>query len=148
MTAVIPFNYMTTTNAAGSFTLTTDGGVQGTQYDDPETTWSLRSGLVSQSETIPMWGGVGIYEQIPTPGAANPSADLGSIIGRATTLTQTSSTGLIGFSMFNQVYNAPISTNSTVPLASSGMTFNYQRLGSGARVWLACDPSLASYEGD
>ena len=147
MVATIPFNYTQTTNAAGSFTTTTSGGVQGTQYDDPETRWSLRSGIVAQSETIPMWGGVGIYEQIPNLAAGNPEQSLGSVIGRATTLTATNAKGLSGFSLFNQVYNAPTSTNSTVPLAASGMTFNYQRLGTGARIWVACDPSLTSLEG-
>lgn len=147
MVATIPFSYMTTTNAAGSFTTSTDGVVQGTQFDDPETRWSLRSGIVAQTETIPMWGGVGIYEQIPSGASGQPDPSLGSIIGRATTLTQTSSTGLIGFSLFNQVYNAPISSVSPVPMAGSGMTFNYQRLGSGARIAVACDPSLTSREG-
>lgn len=147
MTATIPTNYMPTTNAAGSFTVSTQGGVQGTAMDDPETRWSIRQGIVSQSETLPMWGGIGIYEQVPTPGATNPLTEVGSVIGRATTLTQTSSTGLVGFSIFNQVYSAPITPQSTVPQAGSGMSFNFQRLGSGSRIWVACDPSLVSLDG-
>ena len=147
MVAQIPGSYMPTVNAYGAFTISTNGGVQGTQYDDPETRWSLRSGLVSQSETIPMWGGVGIYCQIPSLVTGQPSESLGALIGRATTLDKTSSTGLVGFSLFNQVYNAPITPQSGVPMAGSGMTFNYQRLGSGARIWVACDPSLASLDG-
>jgi hypothetical protein len=138
---------MPTTNALGAFTISTDGGVQGTQMDDPETRWSLRSGIVAQTETIPMWGGVLIYEQIPTPGISNPRTELGPIIGRATTLTATNAKGASGFSLFNQVYNAPITPQSGVPAAPSGMTFNYQRLGSGARIWVACDPTLADLEG-
>lgn len=147
MTAVIPFSYMNTVGAIGAFTISTNGGVQGTQYDDPETRWSLRSGLVADSEVLPMWGGVGIYENIPSTASGQPLESLGCVIGRATTLVGTSAKGLSGFSLFNQVYNAPISTFSSVPMSASGMTFNYQRLGSGARIWVAADPSLISLEG-
>jgi hypothetical protein len=147
MTAIIPFSYINTTNAAGAFTSVTEGGVQGTFFDDPAARYALRSGVVSYSETLPMWGGVGIYEQIPTPSTTNPVDQLGPIIGRATTLTATTSTGLSGFAMFNQTHNAVVSTQSNVPMAASGMTFNYVRLGSGARIVVACDPSMVSLEG-
>ncbi|HEV2170470.1 MAG TPA: hypothetical protein VGR40_05960 [Candidatus Binatus sp.] len=147
MVANIPFNYVSTTNAAGAFTIDTSGGVQGTMYDDPAARWALRSGVVATGETLPMWGGVGVYELVPNLASGNPAEQLGSVIGRAGTLTQTSAGGLSGFALFNQAYNAPITPQSPVPMAGSGMTFNYVRLGSGARIFVAADPALVSLEG-
>lgn len=147
MVAVIPFNYMSTVNAAGSFTVQTDGFVQGTMMDDPAERQKLRGGILASTETLPMWGGVGIYELIPNLAAGNPDEHLGSVVGRATTVDQTNAAGLVGFSVFNQAHHMPVSTLSPVPLAGSGMSVHYVRLGSGVRIVVACDPSLASLEG-
>jgi hypothetical protein len=146
MPAVAPFNYMGTVNAAGAFTVENNGVVQGTFYDDPATRWAMRSGILADAETIPMWGGVGIYELIPSGASGTPMEQLGSIIGRATTIDQTSATGLVGFSVFNQAHHMVSTPQSPVPLAGSGMSVHYVRLGSGNRIALACDPSLASLE--
>ena len=148
MVANLPFSYIQTVNAAGAFTVNTEGGVQGTFMDDPAARYALRSGVVAYTEVTPMWGGVGIFEDIPgvtTP--PGPISQMGSVIGRATTLDRTMAGGLTGFSVFNQGYNAPVSTQWSVPMVASGMTFNFVRLGSGNRIWLACDPSLVSIEG-
>lgn len=147
MVAVTPFNYMPTINAAGSFTTQTDGVVQGTMMDDPAARWALRSGVVDVNETLVMWGGVGIYEHIPNLAAGNPDEHLGSIIGRATTVDQTNAKGLVGFCMFNQAHNMVVTPQSPVPLSGSGMTAHYVRLGTGARICVAADPSLAAIEG-
>ena len=143
MVANLPFNFMPTTNAAGAFTTQTDGVVQGTMYDDPAARWALRGGVVDTGETLPMWGGVGVYENIPG-GSADPNESLGLIVGRATTLTGTSAKGLSGFCLFNQAHNMALTPQSPVPMSGSGMTVNYIRLGSGARIAVACDPSLTS----
>jgi hypothetical protein len=143
----LPFDYITTSNAAGSFTIQTDGIVQGTLMDDPAARWALRSGVINSDEVLPMWGGVGIYEHVPNLAAGNPDNHLGNIIGRATTLTATNAKGLSGFSMFNQTHNAVIDAANPVPRAAPGMTFNYIRLGTGARICVAADPALASLEG-
>jgi hypothetical protein len=151
MVAVLPFNYINTNNAFGAFTVQTDGAVQGTFMDNPSTRFQLRGGVVAYTETLPMWGGVGIYEFIPTdpPSTTAPTSHLGAIIGRATTLAYSvpSTKVLSGFSLFNQSYNAAVSTQSAVPMSASGMTFNYARLGSGMQIVVACDPSLISLDG-
>lgn len=147
MVATIPFNYMPTVGAAGAFTIATDGVVQGTQYDDPETRWSLRSGILDTGETLPMWGGVLVYENVPNLASGNPDEHLGLVVGRATTLTATSSKGASGFSLFNQAHHMPITPQSPVPLAASGMSVHYQRLGTGARIAVRADPALVSLEG-
>lgn len=147
MVATIPFNYMPQVNAAGAFTTSTSGVVQGVQTDDPETRWSLRSGVLAQTETLPMWGGVLIYENVPNLAAGNPDSSLGSTVGRATTLTATSTGGASGFALFNQAHFMPLTAQSPVPMSASGMAVHYQRLGSGARIAVAADPDLVSLEG-
>ena len=150
MVATIPYNPLPTTTAAGTFTTATDGDVQGVMFDDPAVRFALRGGIVGQTETLAMYGGIGVAEAVPTPSTlASPQADnsMGPILTRATTLTTTSSGGLTGFTVFNQAHNLVNSPESPVPLAASGMTIHYVRLGSGARLALACDPSFVSFQG-
>lgn len=147
MVANIQNNPYLTTNTVGTFTASSTGEVQGTYYPDPAVRFALAGGILAYTETIAMWGGVGIFELVPTPGRANPQTDLGTIVGRATTLTQTSSGGLTGFSVFDQAHSMVSSTSSPVPMAPSGSMVNYFRLGSGARIAVKADPSLVSLEG-
>lgn len=149
MVASIPsFNPYVTVNASGSFNVTSGGLWQGMPLDDPSVRNYLAGGILAQTETVPMWGGVGISEAVP--GAASPgyATSLGGIITRATTLTATSTNGLTGFSVFSQNYSAVNSPQSPVPLVGSGGMVNFYRLGSGARIPVAMDPSLVSLEGE
>jgi hypothetical protein len=146
MPAVAPWNFAQS-NAAGSFTISNDGGVQGVMLDDPAVRFTLRSGYVLQTETLPMLGGVLIFEDIPTGltaplSASGPDTPLQSGCGRATSLATASA-----ISILNQAYNGPTTPWSPVPEYGSGMTFNYVRLGSGARVQVAVDPSILSLAG-
>ena len=75
MVATIPYNpYVQIGGNAGLFNTTANGVRQGTAYADPSTRYRLRAGILAQTETIPMWGGVGIYANIPGggPPAATP----------------------------------------------------------------------------
>lgn len=151
MPANISWNPIQTSNAAGTFVVKSDGLVQGTFYDDPAERQKLRGGIVAQTETIGMWGGVGIYELVPTPStltSPQPDISLGPIIGRATTLTQTSAGGLTGFTMYNQAINMIIAPGmNNAPTSGTGMTVHYVRLGSGVRIAVAADPALIGLEG-
>jgi len=150
MTATPPGAYVQQSNALGSFTIYNDGGVQGVQLDDPATRFALRSGVVSTAETVPLYGGIGIYEFIPSGlsivSPLSPDGALQSTIGRATSITG-GANNLSGFTVFNQAYNMVGTAASPVPVAGSSMTMNYVRLGSGARVQLAIDAALTSLEG-
>ena len=147
MTATLSFNPFVATNAVGSFNIDTGGGFQGTFMDDPAIRNALAGGILATTETIPMWGGVGISELVPTPGSATlPNSTLGGIISRATTQTAASAGQLTGFSVFNQAHSMVNSPQSPVPLAGSGNLVNFFRLGSGARIWVAMDPSLVTLE--
>ena len=148
MSAQISFNPVLTTNAAGSFNVSSQGYIQGTALNDPSVRNFLAGGTLDTAETLPMWGGVGISENIPSATSiANIGGALGGSIVRATSLTQTAAKGLNGFSVFDQNHAMVTSPQSPVPLAGSSMMVNYYRLGSGARIAVACDPLLASLEG-
>ena len=150
MVANVSFNPMATTNAAGSFNVSSSGYIQGTALNDPSVRNYLAGGQLAASETLPMWGGVGISENLPALSAEsgyNPNHTLGGQVGRATSLTQTAAGGLSGFSVFDQNHSAITTPQSPVPLVGSGMTFNFYRLGSGARIVVAADPALVSLDG-
>lgn len=137
-------NYMQTTNSQGLFVTSTSGLVQGTAYPDPATRFALRTGWLSNNETLPIWGGVGIYELIGGVAGA-PVKALGVQVGRATGLT--GSLPLAGFSVFDQAYGMVNTPASPVPTAGSYMQVTSYALGSRARITVACDPALASLYG-
>lgn len=138
----IVINPNQTQNAAGSFNNSSKGLIQGTAYPDPATRYALAGGLVASDETLPMWGGVGIYAFVPGLGGTAPRAELGPIVGRATSLSSTKN--LNGFSVFDQAYGMVNSPNSPVPLTGAGGQAMYYLLGSGARIAVAADDELVS----
>ena len=154
MVATVSFQpFVQTSGNAGLFNAFSTGLRQGTAYPDPSTRWALRTGILASSETIPMWGGVGIYENVPggvsnvsdTGEADYVSTTLGPVVGRATGLT--GSKALAGFSVFDQAHGMITSPQSIVPLAGSGMQVMSYRLGSGARIAVDCDPILVDLQG-
>lgn len=150
MVANISTNYMLQTGFSGTFNVTSSGGVQGAFVDDPAVIYQLAGGVLSQNETIPMWGGVGVNVTItPNTGSNPPDGTQGGIISRATNVTVGASGQLIGFSTFNQAYGMLSTPQSPVPLAASGMQVMYFRLGSNARIYVAAAPQIAttSFEG-
>lgn len=147
MVATIATNPYATTNATGSFTVDSTGYIQGTALDSPNTRNNLAGGVLAQTETIPMWGGVGISEVVPGATGA-PNSAMGGTITRATTQTVTSAGGLTGFSVFDQNYAGVNTPQSPVPLTPSGGGVHFYRMGSGARIAVAIDPSLVSLEGN
>jgi hypothetical protein len=144
--------YTQTVGNAGLFSVQASGFRQGTAMADPSTRYRLRAGLLATTETLPMWGGVGVYADVPggslgTVGAPGvPNVSLGPILGRAVSLTDALKP-LAGFSVFDEAYGMITSPQSIVPLAGSGMQVNYYPLGSLARIAVACDPSLVSLRG-
>jgi hypothetical protein len=141
----VSFNPNLTTTNIGGFSTSSYGLVQGVAMDDPATRNVLFGGILATTETYPMWGGVGVYANVPTA-YTNTSygSELGSIVGRGTTLSANASGKLIGFSVFNQASNWISWPQSPVPTAAGGMMVPYYLLGSEARIAVACDPSLAS----
>lgn len=147
MTASVTFNpYLQSVGNAGLFNTESSGFRQGTAYPDPSTRFRLRGGYLANTETLPMYGGVGIYASVPG-GAGNPNVSLGSPVGRATTLSATSATGLAGFSVFDQAYGMITSPQQPVPVAGAYGQVAFYPLGSLARIAVACDPALVDLRG-
>jgi len=147
MAIILPaFSPYATTNAAGTFNVDSTGFVQGCALDQPSIRNSLYGGVLNSSETLPMWPGVGISVAVPGT-TGNPITSLGGTITRATTLTQTSANGLVGFSVSDQNYAAVNNPASPVPLVGTWGQVNYYLLGSGARIPVNVDPDLISLYG-
>jgi len=118
------------------------GMIQGQADPDPATRFALRSGVVSGNETVPMFGGIGVYALVPPISSTGPVQPLGMSLGRANSLS--GSTALVGFSVFDQGYNMVSDPSNPVPTAGSGQSLNWYPLGSRARIAVACDASLIS----
>ena len=151
MTSTFNINPLLTTNAAGSFNISSSGFIQGIALDDPSARNYLSGGVLNSSETLPMWGGVAISETVSpvsTNIASTSNSSLGGYITRATTISTSGGAGSItGWSVFNQAHSMITSPQSPVPLAPSGGMVNFYRLGSNARIAVAADPALVSQEG-
>jgi hypothetical protein len=150
MVANVSFSPYPTVNAGGSFSSLSHGYTVGTTLDNPAARFQLDRGILNTSETLPMWGGVGIYQNVPTVGStlsSNPSSSLGSVVGRATNVTANTAASLAGFSVFDQNYAAVQSPQSPVPQTATGGLVTYYRLGSRARLAVQIDPGLVSFEG-
>lgn len=139
MAANISFQPYATTNVVGSFSVQSDGYVQGVALDDPSVRNYLNGGPLATTETLPMWGGVAVSESIP---AATANTSVGNTISRATAVAN-----INGFSVFNQAAAWITSPTSECPSAGTGMTIPYYRMGSGARIALALDPALVTLSG-
>lgn len=141
----IAFNPFLTTVAQNTFTGPSSYGlVQGTAYPDPAIRYKQAGGYLASTETLPIWGGVGIYTDVPGT-TGQPPVAVGPQCGRAASLT--GSTALTAFSVFDQAYGMVNSPQSPVPLAGNYGQVMYYRLGSGARIAVACDPALVSLQG-
>ncbi len=146
MSAQISLQPMATTNAAGLFNVNSNGFTQGDALDDPAVKFWLAGGTLSTSASLPLWGGVPIAESIPVSqtgaysGDYQPGTDTlgGGIIQATTAIAPT------GISVFNQAFNGITTPQSTAPLYSPGMTVNFYRFGSGARIPLPCDASIVA----
>lgn len=135
-----PFYPYATTNAAGSFSVQSAGLIQGTAYNDPSARFSHSIGTFSASATVPIWGGCAISESIA---AATSDGSAGGSIIQASAVAN-----ITGFSVFDQAYSWVSSPQSQAPSAgAAGMSVPFYRLGSGARIAVAMDPSLVSLDG-
>lgn len=149
MVATVSFNPVLTSNASGTFNVSSDGYIQGQAMDDPASRNYLSSGILAVAETKPMWGGIAISENVPSTAYSatkNGISDMGGQIIRATTVTANTTGEITGFCVFDQNHSAINSPQSPVPLVGTGMTLNFYRRRSNARIAVACDPSLISLQ--
>jgi hypothetical protein len=137
-----------TSNAPNSFNISSKGYIAGNALPDPALRNELAGGILAVTETLPMWGGVGISELILTSASNSlPRGELGSSIGRATTLTAQAAGQLTGFSVFDQNHAMIAGPGNSVPQIGSNGPVHFYRLGSGIRIAVACAPSLVNLQG-
>ena len=136
----ISFNPMVTSQPYGTFTDSTQGYYQGDFVDDPSSYQWLAAGQIGSGVTQPIWGGMALTETVPSVGEGN----LGN------TITLASAAGNVtGISTFLKNGAAIITAGlNNVPQLTAGMTVNFFRFGSQARIKVAAEASLvASLEG-
>jgi hypothetical protein len=135
----ITINPIITTNAAGTFSVSLDGLMQGMAMDDPAVRNQLTGGQFAPEagDLIPMFGGIPIAEFIP-PITSTMDPALQLLVARATATAPYLPTGI---SVFNQNHAMINSPQSPVQQADAGMLVNYYRFGSRARIALAMDPA-------
>ena len=132
-----------TTAGQGLFAGASSAGyIQGQAQPDPATRFALRAGIVSQAETLPMWGGLAVSADISPISASGPAAVLGQVLKRATSLAT-----IDGFTVFDQSYNLVTDPSNPVPTAGSGQSINYYPIGCRARIAVPCDPALINLRG-
>jgi hypothetical protein len=150
MVATPGYNPYLTTETNGTFNAQSKGLVQGDVYPDPAIQYKRAGGVLASTETLCMYGGCGIYIDIPgnpiLPSNSAPNPVLGATVGRATALT--GSKALLGFSVSQGAYAAITSPQSPVGLVGSYGQVMYYRLGSGARIIVACSPNLVNLYGE
>lgn len=132
------FNPILTGSVPGTFTIQSDGLVQGVAMDDPAVRNFLAGGTLATTETLPMFGGVPVVESLPTAAASST----GNLIARATTTA-----AITAWSVVNQAHHAVTTTSSPAPMFAPGMSVHFYRAGSGARIPVPIDPALVSLLG-
>jgi len=136
----VSFNPFVITNAQDSFSVQSQGYWQGDVLADPAQRFQIAAGVVASTETLPMWGGIAIFEA--TPPANSALTGQASTIGRAT-----AATNLAGFSTIAGSFAAPTTPQSTVPLQGTGGSFNFVRLGSLSRIVVKCSSDVIALAG-
>lgn len=137
---MVTFNPFVMTNVPDGFSVQSQGFWQGDIQADPAQRFQLVAGVVAAAETLPMWGGVGIYEA--TVASTTSQTGQGPTIGRAANIGE-----LAGFTTFQGSFAAPTTPQSTVPLQSNGGGFNFVRFGSLSRIVLACNSGVLALAG-
>jgi len=138
MANVINFNPMETLSGSNSFQLESQGYIQGAFMDDPVARMWLLPGVVDNSVTQAVWGGMPITESVP----ALDSHTTGTI---ASPLTLPSTiAGITGFTVFNRAHNMLITPGNPVPVSTANMNIAYFRLGSNIRIPVKISSALAT----
>ncbi len=139
MSGTISFNPFGTSQPQNTFLNPTQGYIQGTVFDDPTSRLELMGGVLASTETIPMWGGRPITEQINVT-SAGASDGLGPTVA-----TAASQAGATGWSVFTQASSMVLVPGGVYPpLAAVGNYISFFRYGSLARIVVSCDPALVT----
>jgi hypothetical protein len=139
MPSTVTFAPYGTTVSSISYTLQTDGFVQGVFIDSPALRYTLEGGVVASTQTAPIWGGLPLTLTVPALGSGGSSSGLGPVA------TTASAAGNIdAWCLNNQAAAGVITPSSNAPLFSSGGSLNFSRVGSGLLVVLPVNPAAVN----
>lgn len=130
-------NQYVTNQPQSSFLLETQGYVQGLCLDDTVARMWLMEGTLISTATTPLWGGVPIQEQINVTGSG--SDGLGPVV-----LAATAQNNVTGWCTYQQMMHGVISPGSNAPQYGPTNGVGFFRLGTNARMVVACDPALVA----
>jgi len=146
MSANISFNPMATTNATGLFNTNSNGYTQGDALDDPAIKFKLASGIYAAANTTPIWGGMPMTETVAS--ITTSSVPGTGILGTQLLAATSTQTDISCFCVVNQAFGGLTSPQSPAQTYSPGMSVNFYRTGSGARIPLRLNPAaIAAIEG-
>lgn len=134
----INFNPMTTLTGENSFQLQSQGYIQGAFMDDPVARMWLLPGIVANSVTQPVWGGIPIVESVPSLSSSKLQS-AASELTIPTTIAE-----ITGWTVFNRAHNMLITPGNPVPQATANMTVAYFRTGSNIRIPVKISSALAT----
>jgi hypothetical protein len=137
MSGSISVNPWLQTQPQASFLAETQGYVQGFAHDDPSARMELATGQLASSETLVMWGGVPLTEQINITGSG--SEGNGPQLKRATAVGN-----VTAWSVYNQATAMLITPGPSAPSTSIGGTVPFFRNLSRARIAVQADPALVA----
>jgi hypothetical protein len=139
MSGSITVNPYATSQPQNSFLSPTQGYIQGYLVQDQTARTQIVGGYLDSGETVVMWGGRPISEQINVT-SAGASDGLGPDVKSAT--TQASCTGWCIFDQAGSMILAP--GGAYPPVAGVGNYISIVRYGSLARIKVACDPAIVT----
>lgn len=137
MSGTVSFNPFGTSTPQNTFLSPTQGYIQGLVYDDPTARMEMMGGTLAAAETIVMWGGRPIGEQINVT-TTGSSDGLGPAVASAT--SQATCTGWSTFAASMVL----IPGGAYPPVASVGNFVGFYRYGSLARMAVACDAAIVT----
>jgi hypothetical protein len=130
----VSWDLMQTTGVSGAFLKDTEGYIAGFMLDDPAIRYQIESGVLASGVSGSVYAGLPVTISIPEPGAL-----LGSVLTLAT-----SAANIDGWIVANQSADMFVTPSNPVPVAIAGMTVNFVRKGTGARIVLPISSGLAS----
>jgi hypothetical protein len=136
MSGVI-LNPIQTTNAAGSFFVSSDGAIQGSVFTQPDTRYKITQGTIGATA---LYAGMAIQENIPA------AVTLGGTGLRLLNLAVSVAT-YTGFTVADQSHALITTPQSQVPVGSPGQNINFVRKGSQVEMIVACSPTLVDLDG-
>ncbi len=130
----ITFNPVATNSPQESFILQTEGYTQGLAFDDPIPFQWIETGTIASTVSGSVYAGMAVTLNVPpiNGNGGGPSIILATDVA-----------DLNGFVIGNKLYNGIVTPGAEVPVVSSGMSATILKLGTGARIAVACDATLA-----